>query len=310
MGAFSDLAISGDEKIGRLARAQHGVVAVRQLAALGIGRRAVQHRVARGRLLRVHRGVYAVGHDRLTREGRLMAAVLGGGRGAVLSHRSAGARYGLPVTERRIEITVPARRAAPGVVAHVSVLPADEHEVVDGLPMTTAARTLLDLAGTLSHRELRRAFNEAEYLSLTSPAALPELLRRHPSRPGAAGLRALLAEQTVSTACSETELEADFHAFVADHGLPPPHRQYPVMEYRLDCAWPGPRVVVEVDGRAAHTTASRFDSDRERDRVLTLAGWTVVRVTNRMLRRTPERLAADLRVLLQGPARAADTVAP
>ena len=82
------------------------------------------------------------------------------------------------------------------------------------------------------------------------------------------------------------------------------------MAYRLDCAWPDRRLVVEVDGRATHATASRFDSDRERDRRLTLAGWTVVRVTNRMLRRAPERLAEDLRVLLQGPAPAADTVAP
>lgn len=111
IGAFSDVAISDDGKIGRLARAQHGVVAVRQLAAIGIGRRAVQHRVSCGRLVRVHRGVYAVGHDRLTRDGRWMAAVLAGGPDAVLSHRSAAARFALPVRERRIEITVPRRRA-------------------------------------------------------------------------------------------------------------------------------------------------------------------------------------------------------
>jgi very-short-patch-repair endonuclease len=302
--------MSADAAIGRLARAQHGVISLRQLVALGLGRGAVRHRVTRRRLIRVHRGVYAVGHDRLTHEGRLMAAVLAGGPGAVLSHRCAGARFALPVRAPRIEITVPTRRAVPGITLHASTLPADEHEVVDGLPMTTVARTLLDLAGLLSAAELRKAFGEADYLRLTSPVGLPELLLRHPSRPGAARLRAILADHTLSTTCSETELEADFHAFLADHGLPPPHRQYPVMEYRLDCAWPHRRLVIEVDGRATHTTASRFDSDRERDRELTLAGWTVVRVTNRMLRRNPARLAADLRALLQAPARAADTVAP
>ena len=302
--------MSDDAAMGRLARAQHGVVSLRQLVALGLGRGAVRHRVMCGRLIRVHRGVYAVGHDRLTHEARLTAAVLAGGPRAVLSHRPAGARYGLPVTERRIEITVPSRRSVAGVTVHVSGLAPDEHEVVDGLPVTTVARTLFDLAGTLSRRELRRAFDEADYLRLTSPVGLPELLRRHPSRPGAANLRAILADHTVSTAYPETELEADFRAFLADHALPPPQRQYPTMEFRLDCAWPEARLVVEVDGRATHATASRFDSDRERDRRLTLGGWTVVRVTNRMLRRAPARLAADLRALLQAPARAADTVAP
>lgn len=168
--------------------------------------------------------------------------------------------------------------------------------------MTTIARTLLDLAGMLSHRELKKAFNEADYLRLTSPVGLPKLLRRHPSRPGAANLRAILADHTVSTTYSETDLEADFQAFLADHALPRPEREYPVLDYRLDCAWPERRLVVEVDGRATHATASRFDSDRERDRRLTLDGWTVVRVTNRMLRQHPARLAADLRALLHGPA--------
>lgn len=287
-----------DQAIRALARTQRGLIARRQLLALGLSRRGIEHRLARGVLVAVHRGVYAIAPWMPTRDGRLMAAVHAGGPRAVASHRCAGARFGLPVGERRIEITVPTRRVVAGVTVHVSPLPADEREIVDGLPMTTVARTLLDLAGTLTGRELGKAFDEADYLRLTSPVGVPELLRRHPSRPGAAHLRAILADRTVSITRSETELEADFHAFLADHALPRPQREHPVLGYRLDCAWPGRRLVVEVDGRAAHATASRFDSDRERDRRLALAGWTVVRVTDRMLRRDPARLAADLRALL------------
>jgi very-short-patch-repair endonuclease len=287
-----------DEVIRERARAQLGLVARRQLLALGLSRRGIEHRLARGVLVAVHRGVYTFTPAPLTRDGRLLAAILAGGPRAALSHRSAAARFGLPVTERRIEITVPMRRSVPGITSHVSSLLPDEHEHVEGLPMTTVARTLLDLADTLTHHELEKAFNEADYLRLTSPVGLPELLRRHPRRPGSARLRAILADHTVSTAWSETDLEADFAAFLTDHALLWPRRQHPVLGYRVDCAWPDRRLIVELDGRAAHATASRFDGDRMRDRELALAGWTVIRVTNRMLRSGREALARDLGLLL------------
>jgi predicted transcriptional regulator of viral defense system len=178
-----------DAAIAAIAARQHGVIARIQLLRLGLGRRAIAHRVEQGRLHVIHRGVYAVGHARLTIHGRWMAAVLASGEGSRLSYRSAGMLWAVRRTERGlIEVTSPRTgHPLPGVQRHRAELPADEVTVHDGIPVTTVARTLLDLATVLTPHQLARAVNEAEVQRLTDPLSLNALLQRYPRRPGPQG---------------------------------------------------------------------------------------------------------------------------
>ena len=154
-----------DREIAVLASRQHGLVARRQLIALGLGRGAIADRLRRGVLHPVgYRGVYAVGHTALPRLGRLMGGVLAIGPGTVVSHRDAAALQGIRANGRsRIEVTVPrAVRSRPGIEVHRSRLPPDEIALIEGIPVTTVPRTLLDMAGVVARRELERAIHEAE----------------------------------------------------------------------------------------------------------------------------------------------------
>ena len=288
-----------DAAIAALAAAQHGVVS-RALLALGLGERAIDRRVALGRLHRLHRGVYAVGHPSVTQSGRWMAAALAGGPGAAISHRTAGACHRiLSAGDGPIDVIVATdRRSRDGLRFHCSALPADELTVRDGIPVTTVPRTLLDLATILPPRRLERALNQAEVLRLTDPLSLEDLLARHPRRHGVASLKAVLAGQTLGTKVTRSELERAFLFFLVDHGLPAPQTNVAIEGHEVDCAWPEARVIVELDGHATHATRHSFEQDRDRDRGLTAAGWRVVRVTHRQLRTDRDPLAADLRRLL------------
>ena len=284
-----------DELIAVLAERQHGVVARRQLVALGVGARAIDHRLTCGRLHLIHRGVYSVGHRVLSQRGRWMAAVLASGSGAVLSHRSAAALWGIRPTSRpSVEVTTARRlHARPGLHPHRAVLPADEVTVVDGIPTTTPARTLLDLAAVEPRRTLERALDEAEILRLPGPS---ELLDRYPRRRGAATLRTLLLTSRSPTP-TRTELEDRFLTFVDDHGLPRPETNTIVDVYEVDAVWREARLIVELDGFATHGTRRGFERDRERDRRLTAAGWRVIRLTWKQLA-GGEALAHEFRTLL------------
>src|SRR4051812_25632030 len=156
---------SPDAAVAALAGRQHGVVARRQLAALGLRSAAIDRRVAAGRLHPIHRGVYAVGHTVLALRGRWMAAVLAAGPEAVLSHRAAAALWAIrPGTW--IEVTAPHAPRRRGIVGHRGTVAPDERTVRDGIPVTTVARTLLDLAAILEPRLLERAMDEAEHAGL------------------------------------------------------------------------------------------------------------------------------------------------
>lgn len=231
-----------------------------------------------------------------------MAAVLACGPKAVLSHRSAGQLWGLvprtgsiPEVTRRVS-----SRVRTGLVAHRSQLPADEVEVVDGIPVTSVSRTLLDLAAVLSRTHLERALNEVEVRQLTSPLSVPDLLRRHPGRRGAAALREVLGEGAYGI--TRLELERRFSALVDTYRLPRPRRNAQVAVrgrfFEVDCLWQRQRVVVELDGRAVHGTRRAFETDRERDRILIAEGWLPMRVTWRQLQDEPEVIVSDLRRLL------------
>jgi hypothetical protein len=289
-----------------MAGRQHGVVARRQLLALGLGRRAIGHRVERGRLHLVHRGVYAVGHRVLSIEGRWMAAVLAVGEDAVLSHRSAAALWGIrPTTRSRVEVTTErAVRSRPRLHVHQAPLVPDEVTTNAGIKVTTPPRTLLDLAAVIPPHHLERAMNEAERQHLTDPLSLDVLLDRFPSRAGTPALRRAHERAQHGATITRSELEDRFLAFLDAHDLERPATNVPIVlqggTIEADCLWRRQGLVVELDGYAFHTTRAAFERDRARDRRLQAAGWRVVRITWRQLHDEPCELAAELGTLLAG----------
>ncbi|MCW2990198.1 MAG: hypothetical protein JWM73_792 [Solirubrobacterales bacterium] len=297
-------ATGADRRIAALAAVQHGVVARRQLLWLGIGREAIQHRLETGRLHPLHRGVYAVGHPGVGADGRLAAAVLAAGSGGVLGCRAAALALGmLAFAPGPVEVIVAqARRGRPGLRLRTAALAGDEITEVRGIPVTTPARTLLDLAATARPQIVELAFHEAQYRRLTSPVGLDVLLERHPRRPGAPILRALLARGGRQR--TRTEMEVDFGTFCDAEGLPRPDetnvgRRIHGRWIEADAVYLGARIIIELDG-GSHLTERRFHDDRARDRAnLAQGDWRTVRVTSRHLDHERRELAADLRALLQ-----------
>jgi predicted transcriptional regulator of viral defense system len=293
--------------IAELAEAQHAVVALSQLVSLGLGARAVSHRVQRGMLHRVHRGVYAAGHPLLTREGRWMAAILACGPHAVLSHRSAASLWGLRTNARTaIDVTVPSRagRTRDGIDVHRGRgIDADDVAGVEGIPTTSVACTLLDLAEVVNARALERAIDQAEVRRLLDMRAVDDVLARAGGRRGAAALRGVLTELRLGTTLTRSELEERLLAICRAAGLPRPDVNawipYPGGGgAEADFLWREQQLVVEVDGRDVHTTRRAFEDDRRRDQRLVLAGWRVVRFTWRQVLFEPAYVAATLRGLL------------
>jgi hypothetical protein len=290
---------SADALIAALAGRQHGVVARWQLLALGLGHGAIDHRVARGLLHPVHRGVYAVGHAVLSRHGVWMAAVLAAGPNAVLSHRSAAALWGIrDGGGRDVDVTVARDRKRPGIRAHRAALAPDEITIEDGIPVTTPARTLLDLAEQLTPQRLERAVHEAEYRRLTSPLPLEALLTRHQGRRGTAALTKIVDRGNIGATLTKSDLEIMFLAFLDDHQIPRPLVNEPIGPYTVDALWPHQRLVVELDSRQAHQTTRAFEHDRARDRDLLVWGYSVLRITWRQLHEDQATIATRLRHVL------------
>ena len=262
------------------------------------------------RLFPLQRGVYAVGCRTLGIKGRWMAAVLTCGPGAILSHRSAGQLWRLvPRASHVPEVTRPRHfRGRSRVLAHRSTVPDDERTVVDGIPVTTVPRTLLDLAAVVSKRRLERALNEAEVLGLTDALSVPDLLKRYPGRRGSAVLRQLLRDEATLSGITQNDFEEGFAALLDAHRLQRPRFNADVVvrgrHFNVDCLWREGRLIVELDGRGVHGTARAFETDRERDRLLLADGWRVMRLTWRQVRDDPAEILADLRLLLEdAPAR-------
>jgi hypothetical protein len=300
LGGGKSAARSPDHLVAELAARQHGVVARTQLLAAGVGRRAIDGRIARGVLHPLHRGVFAVGHRRVSRDGWWMAAVLAGGDGAVLSHRSAAALWRMRDTARKAEVAVARHRGnRPGVQYHETLLLPDEVTVERGIPVTSPARTLLDLAAVVSAQHLHAAFQEAEVRRLTSPTSLDALVARYPGRRGTTAIRKILEDQHRNGVAMPTSiLERRFLALLDAHGLPRPHVNRLSREGELDATWPEHRLIVECDGFATHGTRKSFEEDRAKDRALTTAGWRVVRVTWRQLANEADMIVAQLKLLL------------
>jgi predicted transcriptional regulator of viral defense system len=282
------------------------VVALSQIRALGLTASAVRERVAAGRLHRIHRGVYAVGHAALTREGHWLAAVLACGPGAVLSHQSAAALLDLRSTARRsIDVTAAGRagRSRPGIDAHAAkTLAHADRTTVNGIPCTTVARTLLDLAEVVDRHSLARACERADALRLLDMRAVTAAVARATGRRGAARLRAILDDQDPSTLLTRSELERRFLDLCRLAGIARPavntRLQLHDAIIEVDFAWRDARLVVETAGHITHGTRRAFERDRDRDRRLVLAGWRVVRFTWRQVEHAEREILATLRALL------------
>jgi very-short-patch-repair endonuclease len=293
-----------DRAVAALAGRQHGMVARWQLLKLGLTESMIKTRRRHGALHRLHHGVFAYGHRSITAESRWMAATLAYGPHAVLSHRSAGHLWGL-VPRARIapEVTRPGRaRKRPHLVVHEAVLPADEMGRRWGIPVTSVARTMLDLAATRPEREVERAWNEMEVREYRHSLSIPDLLKRYPGRKGSTVLARLADRKTLPVGITRNDFEESFLALIDRHGLPRPRMNAHVALrgrfYEVDCFWEEQRVAIELDGGAAHKTLKAFNDDRERDRILAAERFTATRVTWDHLQNTPQEVADDLRAIL------------
>jgi very-short-patch-repair endonuclease len=228
-----------------------------------------------------------------------MAAVLAYGPGAVLSHRPGGAHWQIVRDRGACEVSVPkGRRSRPGIRVHQVWLPGDEITVHEGIPVTTVPRTLFDLAAGISLRELERAINEAEVRRLWDDLSLDHLLDRYPRHKGNRTVRAALRARRSGATVTRSELEEMFLQLTDEAGIPRPEINAIVGGFEVDAVWRDAGLAVELDGRDTHGTAAAFERDRERDRILQVAGWRTVRVTYRQMRDSPRAVERDLRLLL------------
>jgi hypothetical protein len=232
-----------------LASRQHGVISVWQLIDLGWSHAAIARAVRDGYLIRIHRGVYAVGHTRLTARGRWMAAVLACGDGALLSHRAGTALHDLwPVPSGLIDVTAVTARRNDGVRCHRArtLHPADR-DVVDGIPVTGLPRIFLDMAEILTAQRLRTLLEQAQRRDLLNPPRIDAMLVRSNGRRGVPKLRAALAELHDEAPWTQSELERNFLEFVRAAGLPEPQTNVVVDEILADCFWPEHNLIAELD---------------------------------------------------------------
>lgn len=277
-----------------LAARQHGVVTRRQLLEAGVSRHRVDHLRTSGGLRPVQRGVYAVGPVSAPLSAE-MAACLASGPHAVVSHQSAALLWRIPARAdppSRIHLSTPhRRRALRGIHLHrVGTLHPDEVTRLQGIPLTTPARTLLDLAAAVPERFLERALAEALARRVTTLAGLATLVGRHGGMRGVARLRCLV--EAGRPALTRSEAEAAFLELMRRAKIPEPGTNVRVAGHEVDFVWRPERLIVEVDGYAFHSSPQAFQRDRTRDADLAAAGFRVIRVTWQQLTREREAVIA------------------
>jgi predicted transcriptional regulator of viral defense system len=290
-----------------LAERQYGVVARWQMAATGVTPSMLRGALARRTFAEIHPGVYALGHRQLRTEGHWLAAVLACGPGAALSHREAAALHGLRASNRsRTDVTTKRRlrtRRSGIDVHHSTTLDAKDITTVDGIPVTTVARTLVDLADVVPKDSLAKALREAEHLRLVDVNDLYDAMdrTRHRTGPGHARLTTLLEEhRRRGTQLTRSELEDRFLALCERHRLPRPRTNFHVESMEVDACWPAHRLAVELDGWACHKDRQAFQRDRTKANELTRAGWRVLRFTHDDVVRRPAETAALVGAMLRG----------
>jgi hypothetical protein len=267
---------------------------------------AVHKRAAAGRLHRIHRGVYAIGHDALSPDGRRMAAVLACGLTAVLGYRSAADLYNIIDDGRsRFDVIVPGRgggRRGPAVVHVHRTRRLDPCDIaqIRGLPVTTLARTLVDLADVVGLERLQHAVHEAEVLRILDVAAVREAMARLPGRRGTANLDAALGVSTPDP--DNSKFVAAYLRLCNRHGLPRPETTahldagLPLLS-QIDLYYPDARLVIELDGEQTHLTRKRFHSDRRRDAGLAARDIQTLRYTWTRVTRESAQVAAEVRAV-------------
>ena len=278
-----------DERIAQIADAQRGRVNRHQLRSAGITTSMIHTRVAGGRLYRLHQGVYVVGHRTPVELGRETAAALTCHPNCFLSHSSAAGIWGLRAQDAAlpVELTVLRDARPPGILIHrTSQLTAADVRTYKRLPITSPARTLLDMATTLGERELERALDEALIMRLVRPAQIQEVLTRMPRRAGAPKLKALLDDRRHTTV-TRSQAEEYFLELIRNAGLPQPETNVRLHRFTVDFLWRAERVVVEIDGYQFHYSRSAFERDRRKDLVLDQAGLHVLRFTWSQMREKP-----------------------
>jgi very-short-patch-repair endonuclease len=283
-------------------------VAWRQLLALGYSKHAIHTLIAKGWLHRVLHGVYAVGHPRISFRGRWMAAVLACGPGAVLSHRAAAALHDLRAhTTGPTDVTSTSRHHLPGIRCHcVRALDLADTTTIDGIPVTSISRTLLDLAEVLGAQPLRTTLEAAQRQDLLNLYALDALIARSPGRHGIKPLTDALRELRDEAPWTQSELERRFLELIRDAGLPEPQCNVSVDGIVVDFYWPQHKLVVEVDGYRFHKTRRSFEDDRRKDARHAVAGRRVIRPTHERIVGGPQALLGDLvRLLSAAPWRVA-----
>jgi very-short-patch-repair endonuclease len=282
--------------VAALAARQHGVITRTQLVRSGVGRDAIDKRLRSGRLHRLHRGVYLLGHPVPPPYALELAAVFACSPRSLLSNRDAAYLWRLLAASERptsISVTVVGRNPRPraGIRLHrVASIPRDEIRTRHGIPLTSPARTLLDLAAT-SPRDLERALAEAYAKHLVRHAELVTLVARHPRHRGVARLRALIEGDPAFT---RSEAERHLLALIRKAKLPLPEVNVYLGPYEVDFLWRRERVIVEVDGYAFHSSRRAFEDDRRRDADLAAHGYRVIRITWRQIVSEPAAVLVRL----------------
>lgn len=299
-----------DPRLARLARRQHGVVSRKQLRQAGFSDDAIDEASAAGRIHRVFRGVYALGRAEISPRGRLFAATLACGPGAVISHRSAAALLGLidkgPLV---IDVIAPGARGRgiDGIRAHKAPPPRrSEVGTLASIPCTSPARTLVDLASVGGTSTLRSAFERAAAKKILDIAAIEAAIS--PGRRGVSALRALIAEwrraaPTARKGRLKSPLEARVLPILAGRDAPLPRPNAPVIltdggQIEVDFLWDEQHFVLEADSRDFHGTEVAFERDRWRDRELMRVGYSTLRVTSLQAETEPEAVADTVAVRL------------
>jgi very-short-patch-repair endonuclease len=287
-----------DKRVVRIAAAQEGLVSTTQLNELGADKSWIDRRKAMGWLVPVFRGVWGIGHPPRTRRGWYVAALLAGGERSVLSHTTAAAVHEMAGGSKQLHLIVP--RTAHGIegirVHRPRTLRPEDVVIVDGLRVTSPARTLIDLADFGKRRLLERAIDQAEYHRLHLP--LGEVHDRVHRRPRSRALRRVIAEHVAGSTITESEAEELFLAIVRRAGLPMPDPQVELWGRRRDFLFREQKVVVEIDGRKAHDRDSAFERDAVRDAEVVINQYRPLRFTRRAVKFDQGYVELALRTVL------------
>jgi very-short-patch-repair endonuclease len=301
LGLGAELRVFGkrDQKIAMIAAAQRGRVSSRQLHAAGISKGVISRLVRRGVLLPLLPGVFAAGHRAPTEFGPETSALLAVGREAVLSHHTAARLWGLRASaaddaEVHLLVRGGSGSSPAGIRLHrTRSLERRDVRIRHRLPVTSPARTLADVAGGLTDRQLEFAFDQAVTSGIVRPAEIVEVASRMPGRRGRARLRAL-AEAERAPSLTRSEAEERFLALIRSAELPEPEINVRIHGYEVDFLWRAQRLVVEVDGYRYHSTRRAFEHDRRKGATLQAAGLGMMRITWRQLEREPFAVIARL----------------